>query len=114
MIGEAKWLDMGLPRSIESWWDEHHEADTRRVKSKIIDHLLHKDPSPEATAEHFIGVAMSVHPVSNYHQMWFRQLAEEAAKEIKDKRSERDRREELRHTALSKLTLAEREALGIK
>ena len=69
-------------------------------------------------AEYFISRAEKVHPVSNFHKLWFADLAEKELKNWQGKQNDAKKKEKFKNKAKQKLlkTLNEEEleALDIK
>jgi hypothetical protein len=109
---EAK-SGMVLPEPIAEWWNKHQKADEKRVLGQMRKKVA-SFSSETKLGNAFIAKAKEVHPVSDFHAVWFHNLACQVWKEYKSKEQEEKIRKNKKRAALKKLTEDEKKLLGLK
>ena len=103
-------------KRLYQWWKNHLANDEKRVREemrKIIPRLPIDKKNAFYIQDLFIKKASKVHPVSVFHQRWFLYLADQVLQEFEFAVKREEEKNILRDQALSKLSDAERAALGI-
>jgi len=114
--GELRDLDMLNMSEVDGrlieWAEQHHDNDSRRVHQEMT-HDIHKYSSAGRMAAAYIKKADKVHPVSDWHRQWFKDLASQVWEENIEVIDEEQRIEQLREMALAILSDEEKESLGL-
>jgi hypothetical protein len=97
---------IGTNENLATWWKDHQSSDTSRV-IREMNGEVGRFKNAQALAQHFVKMAEKVHPVSNFHKKWFKELANKVYEEHNERR-------QLVEVALKKLTAKEKDALGLK
>lgn len=114
MCGTAASNKELMPKEIQKWWEEHFSRDTERVLREMQALVVqHKFEDPKKLADNFVKRAEKVHPVSDFHKVWFLELAKQTLEREKSKIEARQHQEKLKKSALAKLSAEERKALGL-
>jgi hypothetical protein len=107
-------LNKYASRRIKAWWKNYQRVDTERVAELMKGHYYHHpDDNPERVANKFIEAAEGAHPVSKFHRCWFHDLARVVKSQSEADAAKAEKQKINRAKALSKLTSAERRALGL-
>jgi hypothetical protein len=113
-LEEDKILAKYTNPQLSTWRERHHEKDTIRVKTKMLE-AIQRRPSHTiiSLCDKFIEEAEAVHPVSRFHKKWFLIMARSAMEEAQKIWKEKESKVQLKKKALEKLTKEERKALGL-
>ena len=98
------------------WHQEHMRSDTERVGTKMREAFRRRPgmiQDADAVADEFLRDALAVHPVSDYHREWFKQMAREAADTIQQEIELSAEDRPTKQQALAKLTDRELDILGL-
>lgn len=110
-------LEKYANHDIVEWHRQHMHADEVRVATEM-QAVFRKRPGKMANtdevAEEFLRAAQKVHPVSEYHQKWFRQMAKDVAEAIQTAEAQATETRDTRARAMAKLSDKEKIALGIR
>ncbi len=109
-------LEKYANQAIIAWHQKHMHTDEVRVATKM-QALFRKQPNrmadTDAVAEQFLQAALKVHPVSEYHRNWFKQMAKEAADAIQAANQQAAEAQQAKARALGKLSDEDKRALGL-
>ena len=102
--------------AIVEWHRKHMHEDEVRISAEMQS-LFRKYPARMAytagVAEEFLQAAQNVHPVSEYHQKWFKQMAKDVAEAIRTAQLQGNETRKAKARGMAKLSDAEKIALGI-
>ena len=103
-----------------AWWDEHNEADRQRVQEVVREMFRSRSKLGSLIESDFKNVVKSiiadaeaVHPVSRWHVEWFKSICIRVYNEFKGVEFAASKAQEHKAAGLAKLSVAEREALGL-
>ena len=128
VIGYIKEHDVnlisGMDERVIDWADNHHKRDTERVHFEMVTYVSSNYHDVEILSDdyeklvnHFTQRAKDVHPVSPFHVQWFRSLAADIVDVhnqcIKQRIEKLAKKENLKLSALKKLSEEEKRALGL-
>jgi hypothetical protein len=117
LIGELKkdnlW-DEYRTNNLTKWSKTHDDNDHKRVSGVIQKMIDNGVLDAKKIQKHLIDEALKVHDLSDYHRIWFLEMAEKKIATAKAADEALKNKAKIKKEALSKLTNIEKEILGIK